>query len=117
MLTGAALGMAVYGFYSAALGVVDLFGVFGLDWWADLALVVLGLVLALGSAFVRALFPGGLPLAAGALLGLQALSLHNDLHFYGAVLLVPQVVRGVFTALLLALAFFGARTVSQARTE
>lgn len=109
MLSVAVLGMAVYGVYSAGLGVVDLFGVYGLDWWADLALVVLGLLLMLSSAFVRVFIPGGLALAAGALLALQALSFHNDVHFYGAVLVLPQVVRGIVTVALLALAYAGAR--------
>lgn len=109
MLSLAVLGLAVYGVYSAGLGLVDLFGVYGLDWWADLALIVLGLVLMVSSAFVRVLIPGGLALAAGALLALQALSLHNDVHFYGAVLVFPQVVRGVVAGGLLAMSYVGAR--------
>lgn len=113
MLTVAALGMAVYGLYSAGLGLADLFGVYGLDWWADLALLVLGLVLMLSSAFVRVVIPGGVALAAGALLALQALSLHNDMHFYGAILVFPQVVRGVIAGGLLALAYIGSRRGEQ----
>ncbi len=113
MLSLAVLGMAIYGLYSAGLGVVDLFGVYGLDWWADLALLALGLVLMLSSAFVRVLFPGSLALAAGALLALQALSFHNDVHFYGAVLVLPQVVRGIVAGGLLALAYLGARSIRQ----
>jgi hypothetical protein len=109
MLSVAVLGMAVFGLYSAGLGVVDLFGVYGLGWWADLSLVALGLLLMLSSAFVRVLMPGGLALATGALLALQALSLHNDLHFYGTVLVLPQVVRAVVTGSLLAMAYAGAR--------
>ena len=109
MLSLAVLGMAVYGLYSTGLGVTDLFDVFGLDWWADLMLIGLGLLLILASAFVRVLIPGGLALAASALLGLQALSLHNDVHFYGAILVLPQVVRGLLGAGLLAMAFAGAR--------
>jgi len=88
---------------------VDFFGVYGLDWWADAALLALGLVLVLGAAFVRLLIPGAFALAAGALLGLQALSLHNDTHFYGRVLVFPQVVRGVVAAVLLAMAYEGTR--------
>jgi hypothetical protein len=109
MLSVAVLGLAVYGVYSAGLGLVDFFGVYGLDWWADAALLALGLVLVLGAAFVRLLIPGAFALAAGALLGLQALSLHNDAHFYGRVLVFPQVVRGVMAAGLLLLAYTGAR--------
>ncbi len=107
MLSVAVLGMAIYGVYSAGLGLVDLFGVYGLDWWADLALVGLGLVLMLSAAFVRVFIPGGLALAAGALLGLQALSFHNDVHFYGRVLILPQVVRGVIAGGLLIMAQAG----------
>ncbi len=117
MLSVAVLGMAVYGAYSAGLGLVDFFGVYGLDWWADLALVALGLVLVLSAAFVRVLIPGGLALAAGALLALQALSFHNDVHFYGRLLILPQVVRGVIAAALLVLAYAGAPRARQSTAE
>jgi hypothetical protein len=109
MLTAATLGLAAYGVYSAGLGVVDFFRSPGLDWWADLALVAFGLLLLLSSAFVRVRMPGGLALAMGAMLALQALSLHNDMHFYGAILVAPQVARGLMAGGLAALAFFGAR--------
>jgi hypothetical protein len=109
MLSLAVLGMAAYGLYSAGLGAVDLFGVYGLDWWADLGLLGLGALLMLSSAFVRVLMPGGLALAASALLALQALSFHNDVHFYGSVMVLPQVVRGIVAGGLLVLAFEGAR--------
>ncbi len=110
MLTAATLGLAAYGVYSAGLGAVDLFRSPGLDWWADLALVVLGLLLLLSSAFVRVRMPGGLALAVSMLLALQALSLHNDFHFYGDILVVPQVARGVVAGCLTALAYFGGKT-------
>ena len=109
MLTAATLGLASYGVYSAGLGVVDLFRSPGLDWWADVALVALGLLLLLSSAFVRVRMPGGLALALSAMLGLQALSLHNDFHFYGNILAAPQVARGLTAAGLAALAYLGAR--------
>ncbi|HEY3380941.1 MAG TPA: hypothetical protein VGK32_04190 [Vicinamibacterales bacterium] len=108
MLTAATLGMAAYGVYSVGLGLVGFLGVFGLDWWADLALVVLGLLLLLSSALVRVRMPGGLALSIGAMFALQALSLHNDMHFYRAILIVPQVARGILAAILVALAFVGA---------
>jgi len=114
MLTAATLGLAAYGVYSCGLGAVDFFRTPGLDWWADLALIVFGMLLLLSSAFVRVRMPGGLALAVGALLALQALSLHNDLHFYGSILVAPQVVRGLVGATLAALGYFGAR--GQART-
>jgi hypothetical protein len=44
-----------------------------------------------------------------ALLSLQALSLHNDLHFFGATMPVIQAARGTFAALLVALAYRGGR--------
>jgi hypothetical protein len=109
MLTAATLGLAGYGVYSAGLGIVDLFGVFGLEWWADLALVALGLLLTLSAALVRVRMPGGLALAVSGLLALQGLALHDDVQFYGAVLAGPQIVRGVAAAGLVALAVWGAR--------
>ncbi len=117
MLSVAVLGMAVYGVYSAGLGVVDLFGVYGLDWWADAALVLLGLVLVLGSALARLLIPGAFALVAGALLALQALSFHNDVHFYGRVLVFGQVVRGIIAAGLVLLAYAGAPRARQTTTH
>src|SRR5512133_2149193 len=117
MLSVAVLGMAVYGVYSAGLGLVDLFGVYGLDWWADLALVALGLVLILAAALVRLLIPGAMALAVGALLALQALSFHNDVHFYGRLLVFPQVVRGVIAAALRLVADVGAPRARQTTSE
>jgi hypothetical protein len=117
MLTAATLGLAAYGVYSAGLGVVDLFRQPGLDWWADLALVALGLLLLLSSAFVRVRMPGGLALAMGALLALQALSLHNDMHFYGKVLVAPQVARGIMAGTLAGLAYFGSRADGHAKSR
>ena len=117
MLSLAVLGMAMYGLYSAGLGVVDLFGVFGLDWWADLMLIGLGLLLMLASAFVRVLLPGGFALAASAVLGLQALSLHNDFHFYGSILVPLQVARGILGAVLLAMALAGSRNAARQAAE
>jgi hypothetical protein len=107
LLSLAAVGMALYGVYSVGLGIADLLGVHRLDWWADLGLVVLGLLLLLSAAFVRVLMPGGVAMALGALLGLQALSLHNDLHFYGAIVAWPQALRGVFGVVLVGLAMAG----------
>jgi len=114
MLTAATLGLAAYGVYSVGLGVVDLFRSPGLDWWADVALIVLGVVLLLSSAFVRVRMPGGIALALSGLLALQALSLHNDLHFYGDILVAPQILRGLMAGGLAALAYFGAKAEQQA---
>jgi hypothetical protein len=109
-LTVATLGLAVYGVYSVGLGVADAFRSPGLDWWADLALAALGLLLLMASALVRLRIPGGLALALGGLLALQALALHNDMHFYGDIFVAPQVVRGAIAAGLAALAYAGSRT-------
>jgi hypothetical protein len=117
MLSVAVLGMAVYGVYSAGLGLLDLFGLYGLDWWADAALVVLGVVLVLGAALVRLLIPGAFALAAGALLALQALSFHNDVHFYGRLLVFPQVVRGAVAGGLLLMAYAGGRQAREATLD
>lgn len=110
VLSLAVIGMAGYGIYSVGTGAFDLLVGHRLDVWADVALAVLGLLLVLAAAFVRVLIPGGLALALGAMLGLQGLSLHNDLHWYGAILLAPQLGRGVFAAVLTLLALIGARS-------
>jgi hypothetical protein len=107
MLTAGALGMLGYGLYSAGLGLAGLLGLVVLDVWADLVLVLLGLLLALSAALVRVRFPGGLALALSAMLSLQALALHNDLHFYGRIVPLLQALRGAYVVLLLVLAYVG----------
>lgn len=110
MLSAAALGMAAYGVYSIGLGLCGMLGCVSLEVWADLGLIGLGLLLLLAAAFVRVRFPGGLPLAASAMLGLQALALHNDLHFFGRTVVAFQVARGVMAGALLLLAIAGSKT-------
>lgn len=107
MLTAAAVGLAAYGTYSAGLGVVALFGGVSLDWWAAASLILFGLVLLVSAPLVRVRFPGSVALAAGALLALQALALHNDFHFYGRIVPPFQAARGVYAALLVLLAAAG----------
>jgi hypothetical protein len=109
MLTAAALGMFGYGLYSAGLGLAGLMGFVALEVWADLGLVVLGLLLMLSAAFVRVRMPGGTALALSAMLSLQALALHNDLHFFGRTVPAFQIARGAFAVLLVALAYQGGR--------
>ncbi|HVC18593.1 MAG TPA: hypothetical protein VNE16_00840 [Vicinamibacterales bacterium] len=109
MLTLATLGMAGYGAYSAIWGLAALLRGTHLEWWADLALILFGLLLMLSAAFVRVTLPGGFAFALGALLGLQALAIHNAAHLTGRVDLAPQLGRGAFSALLLAMAWLGAR--------
>jgi len=104
MLTSAAIGMAGYGVYEAAVGVFDLIGGHHLEVVADVAAILFGTLLVLAAAFVRVRLPGGLALAIGALLGLQALAIHSAAHSTGVVTLAPQFARGAFAALLVALA-------------
>ena len=113
MLTASALGMAGYGVYSAGLGMAGLAGFVRLEVWANLGLIGLGLLLMLSAAFVRVRMPGGLALALSAMLGLQALALHNDVHFFGRAVLALQIARGAFAALLVALAAWGGRTAPE----
>jgi hypothetical protein len=80
MLTAAALGMFLYGFYSAGWAAVDLVRGARLELWAELGLIVFGALLALAAAFVRVRLPGGLLFAVGAMLGLQALGVHDAVH-------------------------------------
>lgn len=117
MLTAATLGLAAYGVYSVGLGAVDAFRSPGLDWWADAALVVLGLLLLMAAVLVRLRIPGGFALALSGLSALQALALHNDMHFYGDIKVAPQVVRGVIAAGLAALAYSGSRAKRSARAD
>jgi len=109
MLTVATLGMAIYGVYSVVAGVIDLVVRSRMQALADLGLVAFGLLLVLAAAFVRVLMPGGLALAIGALLGLQALAVHGDMHVAGALAPGPQLVRVAIAIGLVGLAYFGGR--------
>ena len=105
MLTTATLGMFIYGAYSVLWAAVDLIRGLQLEWWADMGIGVFGLLLALSAAFVRVRLPGGLALANGAMLGLQALAVHTNAHVGGG--LTPQIARAIFAAALAALAYRG----------
>jgi len=107
MLRAAALGMFLYGLHDAVSAVVDLLGEGPLPWWASLWRLFAGGTLTLAAAFVRASLPGGIALAFAGLLGLQAISLHNDTYFYGELLLAPQLGRAGYGALLVTLAYLG----------
>jgi hypothetical protein len=109
MLTAATLGMVLYGVYSILAAIVDLIWRSRLEAIACLAEVAFGLLLMLSAAFVRVRMPGGLALALGALLGLQALAIHTDVHLTGSVAVTFQMLRGGIAVLLVGLAFFGAR--------
>ncbi len=105
MLTLATLGLLAYGMYSTVWPVFDLWARARLELWAELGMMVFGLLLTLSAAFVRVQLPGGLALALGAMLGLQALAVHSAAHFEHG--LAPQVLRGLVGAGLLALARLG----------
>lgn len=115
MLTAATIGMAGYGLYSIAFALFDLLVRSQLETWAALAVIVFGLLLMLSAAFVRVVIPGGLALALGALLGLQALSVYNDSHSATGLLLLPQIARGAMALVLVALAYLGARAQKKAQ--
>jgi hypothetical protein len=102
VLTIAALGMFVYGIYSVGWAVADLFGGAQLELWAEIGLMLFGVLLVLAAAFVRVRLPGGLAFAIGAMLGLQALAVHDAAHLGTGI--APQIVRGAIALVLLAMA-------------
>jgi hypothetical protein len=94
--------MFLYGIYSVGWAAADLIGGAHLELWAELGLVAFGALLALAAAFVRVRLPGGLAFAIGAMLGLQALAVHDAIHLGGGV--PAQIVRGSIAIVLIALA-------------
>jgi hypothetical protein len=112
MLTAATLGMLAYGTYAIVWAIVDLARGARLELWAELGMVAFGLLLALSAAFVRSRLPGGLAFAIGALLGLQALAVHEAAHLSTG--LMPQLARAAMAAILVALAWAGS-SVTDAR--
>jgi len=107
MLRVAALGMFLYGGYSVIGGLIDFIFLETLEWWANLWTILSGLILAFGAMFTRISFPGGLALAIGGLLGLHAISLHNEIHVYGQLSQTRQFSRLAFATLLVALGHYG----------
>jgi hypothetical protein len=107
MLTAAAVGMLLYGMYSAGWAVVDLARGARLEVWAELGLIVFGALLVLAAAFVRVRLPGGVAFAVGAMLGLQALAVHDAVHLASGV--ASQIAAGVLGLALAALAFAGTK--------
>jgi hypothetical protein len=105
VLTLATLGLFAYGVYSILWALVDLLRGARLELWAELGLMLFGLMLALSAAFVRVRLPGGIALALGALLGLQALAVHSAVHLAGG--LAPQIGRALLGGALLTLAWAG----------
>ena len=107
MLRAAALGMFLYGGYSVVDGLIDFVFAEKLEWWANLWGIFSGIFLAFGAIFTRVSFPGGLALAISGLLGLQAISLHNEIHLYGQLSESYQLSRIAFAALLVTLGHYG----------
>ena len=105
MLTIATLGMFAYGTYSAAWAVVDVIRGAQLELWAELLILLFGLLLVLAAAFVRVRLPGGLAVAIGAMLALQALAVHTAAHLGLGV--GPQVGRAVLAFFLVGSAVAG----------
>jgi hypothetical protein len=107
VLTIATLGMFVYGIYSIGWAAADLLRGAHLELWAELGLMAFGLLLTLAAAFVRVRLPGGLAFAIGAMLGLQALGVHDAVHLGGGI--APQLVRASIAIVLVAIALSDAR--------
>jgi len=114
LLTIAALGMFSYGMYEVVWAAVDLIRGARLELWAELGLIVFGLLLGLAAAFVRVRLPGGLAFAIGAMLGLQALAVHDAAHLDAG--LTPQIGRAVLAVVLVSLAYVGKATAEHAET-
>jgi len=107
MLRAAAIGMFLYGGYCVIDGLIDFVFAETLEWWANLWGIFSGILLAFGAIFTRISFPGGLALAIGGLLGLQAISLHNEIHLYGQLSKTYQLSQIGFAALLVTLGHYG----------
>jgi hypothetical protein len=107
MLTLAAVGMFLYGAYSCLWSIADVIRGARLEWWAEAGVLLFGLLLVLSAAFVRVRLPGGLAFAIGAMLGLQALAVHNGVHLDRT--LTPQIARGIVATVLVGLAALSPR--------
>lgn len=105
MVTLATLGMLAYGLYSLIWAVVDIARGARLEIWAELGLILFGLLLIPSAALVRAGVPGGLAAAIGAMFGLQALAVHNATHLGEGI--GYQVARAGLAAALATLAWLG----------
>jgi hypothetical protein len=106
MLTTATIGMFIYGAYSVTWAVTDIVRGSQLEMWAEAGAIGLGLLLVLSAAFVRVRLPGGLALAIGAMLGLQALAVHSAAHMGTG--LPAQIGLALVAAGLVSLAYFAA---------
>ena len=105
MLTFAALAMSLYAVYSMGWAAIDLFRGAQLETWAEVGLIGFGALLAFASIVVRARIPGGLAFTVAALLGLQALDVHNAAHLDTPLGL--QVARAAFGLVVAAAVWIG----------
>jgi hypothetical protein len=105
--------MFSYGIYSIGWAVADLARGARLELWAELGLMLFGALLMLAAAFVRVRLPGGVAFAIGAMLGLQALAVHDAAHLGTGV--VPQMARAALAVTLTVLAFLGSRNREPSR--
>ncbi len=107
MLTAATLACVAYAFYTIGWSIIDVLVWSRLEVWADLGTSAIALLLLPAAVLIRAGIPGGLPLGFAALLGLQAISLHNSMHLYGEVQVWTESARAVFGAWLMMFAIAG----------
>lgn len=107
MLTAATLALVAYSLYTIGWSLLDLVFWSRLEVWADLSTSAIALLLLPAAVLTRAGIPGGLPLTFAALLGLQAISLHNSLHLYGQIQVWFEGGRAVLGAWIMMLAMAG----------
>ncbi len=98
VLTLATIGMFAYGAYSAVWAIADVVHGARIELWAEALIALVGLLLILAAAFVRVRMPGGLAVAIGAMLALQALEVHTAAHLESG--LAPQIGRAVLAFFL-----------------
>ena len=107
MLTASALGLFAYGAYSIGWALLDIVRGARLELWAEGGLLIFGALLIVAAAFVRVRLPGGLAFALGALLGLQALAVHDAAHLGGGVAGADPPACARPAVLLLAMGYVG----------
>ena len=115
MLTAATLALVGYALYTVGWSILDLIFWSRLEVWADLGTSAIALLLLPAAVLIRASIPGGLPLGFAALLGLQAISLHNSMHLHGEIQVWIEGARAVFAAWLMMLAMAGQQKEAAAR--
>ena len=105
MLNLATFAMSLYAVYSMGWAANDLFHRAQLEVWAEVGLIAFGALLAFAAVIVRARIPGGVAFTAAALLGLQALDVHNAAHLDTS--LGAQVARAAAGVVIVAAVWVG----------